>query len=122
MDLCRAKQILQDNFECKENCFIYFLYEKNLFVEGRFWEYYDSIAFLAKSDDEKTMDIAMQITESYQKILTLFICHFDPNDGYAMDNIPQNYNEYFERIEYVIWAYFKGNVKQIDDSMFELQR
>ena len=78
---------------------MYYLYEKNLFVEGRFWEYYDSIAFLAKSDDEKTMDIAMQITESYQKILTLFICHFDPNDGYAMDNIPQNYNEYFERIE-----------------------
>ena len=78
MNSAEAKQILKDNFECKENSLIYLLHEKNMFSTEQFWKYYD--------------------------------------------NFPQNYSDYMDRIEYAIWAYFKGDVKWIDEAMFELQR
>ena len=43
-------------------------------------------------------------------------------DGYKIANFPINYSDYMDRIEYAIWAYFKGDVKWIDEAMFELQR
>ena len=75
MNSTEAKQILKDNFECKENSLIYLLHEKNMFSTEQFWKYYDSISVLAKNDEEKSMNTAMQITESYQDILKYFIFH-----------------------------------------------
>ena len=122
MNSTEAKQILKDNFECKENSLIYLLHEKNMFSTEQFWKYYDSISVLAETDEEKSMNTAMQITNSYQDILKYFIFHLDSHDGYKIANFPQNYSDYMDRIEYAIWAYFKGNVKWIDEAMFELQR
>ena len=122
MNSAEAKQILKDNFECKENSLIYLLHEKNMFSTEQFWKYYDSISVLAETDEEKSMNTAMQITKSYQDILKYFIFHLDSHDGYKIANFPINYSDYMDRIEYAIWAYFKGDVKWIDEAMFELQR
>ena len=71
MNSAEAKQILKDNFECKENSLIYLLHEKNMFSTEQFWKYYDSISVLAETDEEKSMNTAMQITKSYQDILNI---------------------------------------------------
>ena len=34
----------------------------------------------------------------------------------------QTYVDYLERIEYALMAYFRGNVKLIDNDIFELQK
>ena len=93
-----------------------------MFSTEQFWKYYDSISVLAETDEEKSMNTAMQITKSYQDILKCFIFHLDSHDGYKIANFPINYSDYMDRIEYAIWAYFKGDVKWIDEAMFELQR
>ncbi len=64
----------------------------------------------------------MQITQSYQRLLKYIIFHFDPNDNYVLENFPENYIDYLERMEYALMAYFNGNVKLIEDEIFELQK
>ena len=122
MDLDEAKLIIKNNFECKEGSFIYFLHEKHDFSTQQFLEYYDSVACLVQCTKERNHKEAMQITNCYERILEFIIYHFDPNDLYEISNFPNNYHEYLERLEYVIMAYRTGNIKVLDDSIFELQR
>ena len=58
MNSAEAKQILKDNYECKENSLIYLLHEKNMFSTEQFWKYYDSISVLAENDEETKLDVS----------------------------------------------------------------
>ena len=68
---------------------------------------------------EKDLKMTMKICRSYQYVLREMIYHFDPNDCFQ-GCFPRNYNDYIERLDYAIEAYFK-NIS-IDESIFELQR
>ena len=117
-----AKQIMLDNYKIENNSFMFFLHEKNYFSEEAFWEFYESITALALCNEEKSIEITEQITQNYQRLLKYIVFHFDPNDDFTLENFPENYVDYLERIEYALMAYFRGNVKLIDNDIFELQK
>jgi len=117
MTVEHAKQILLDNYKTKNNSFMFYLHEWNYFSEEKFWEFYESVTALV-INNVNLSEITAQISNSYQSLLKYIIFHFDPNDDYVLDNFPENYIDYLERIEYAIMAYFSGNAKLIDDDTF----
>ncbi|MBO5342453.1 MAG: hypothetical protein J6A73_07215 [Lachnospiraceae bacterium] len=117
-----AKRIILDNYKIENNSFMFFLHEKNYFFEKAFWEFYESITVLTLCGEERSMEIAEQITQNYQRLLKYIVFPFDPNDDLTLETFPGNYVDYLERIEYAIMAYFRGNVKLIDNGIFELQK
>ena len=121
MNITEAKKILSDNYNCTGESFFFYLYEESLFSVEKFWEYYDCIvAFVGQED--KDPEITKEIDYTYQKILKEFIFHFDPNDLSELENFPEDYTLYMERIEFSQLAYYMNNLALVDDSIFELQR
>ncbi len=116
-----AKKIILDNYLCNENSFVYFLHEESYFSTEKFWEYYESIAALVR-EIEKSPEITRQITQSYQRILQEMIAHFSPMDIAEIDNFPENYYDYIERIDFALLAYYTGKMDLLDDEKFELQK
>ena len=121
MEIEKARKIISDNYNCNENSFVYFLHEECHFSIEKFWEYYESIASFV-GVNEKNAEITREITDSYQRILKEIIFHFDPMDLAVMDNFPENYTDYIERIDYALLAYYTGNLDLLDNEKFELQR
>ncbi len=122
MDINRAKQIIMDNTKVEGSSFIYYLHEKSVFdVEG-FWDLYDSIVALVECNEEKTPEMTKNLTDTYQRILKYFLFHFDPADLYSIENFPKVYIGYIERMEYALMAYYTGNMRLVEEDMFELQR
>lgn len=117
-----AKRIILNNYEGKNNSFMFFLHEKNYFSEEMFWELYESITTMALCGEEKLNEITEQIAKNYQRLLKYIIFHFDPNDDFVLENFPMNYIDYLERIEYALMAYFTGNARLVDKDIFELQK
>lgn len=122
MEAKTAIQIILNNYKGENNSFIYFLHEKNYYSKEAFWELYESIAALTLCGVEKSIEMIEQITQIYQRLLKYIVFHFDPNDLFTLENFPSNYIDYLERIEYALMAYSKGNVKLIDNYIFELQK
>jgi len=116
-----AIQTLVDNYKGDNNSFMFYLHEKNYFSVEKFWEFYESITALILNNDNSS-EITTQITHSYQRLLKYIIFHFDPKDDYVLENFPENYIDYLERIEYALMAYSSGNVKLIDDEIFQLKK
>lgn len=50
----------------------------------------------------------------------MFMFHFDPNDWTEIRNFPKNYNEYIERLDGAVDAYFRGVFA--DEALYDLQR
>lgn len=120
MKMENALKVISDNYYCNENSFVYFLHEECYFSIEKFWEFYESIVALI--GEEKDTEITRRITQSYQRVLKEIIFHFDPMDVAVMDNFPDNYNAYIERIDFALLAYYTDNIDLIDNEGFELQK
>lgn len=121
MKIENARKIISDNYNCNENSFVYFLHEKCYFSIEKFWEYYESITVFI-GVKEKNPETTKEIAQSYQRILKEIIFHFDPMDAAAIDNFPENYNDYIERIDLALLAYYTSNIDLIQNDNFELQK
>ncbi|MDE6710161.1 MAG: immunity 41 family protein, partial [Oscillospiraceae bacterium] len=87
----------------------------------KFWEFYDSIAKLV-TESYYDREISMQISVSYQSILKMMIYHFSPHDVAVMKNFPDNYDDYIERLDCAVLAYYTQNSNLLSDETFALQR
>ena len=73
------------------------------FSVEKFWEYYASVAALEGLDiGQKTLELTMYISCSYQLILQEMIFHFDPNDIAVIEKFPLNYTAFIERIDFAV--------------------
>lgn len=124
MNTEQAEKVISDNDNCSENSFVYGLHEECYFSVEKFWEFYDSIVAWVgeKKKADITRDITRKITQIYQKVLKEMISHFDPLDISVIDNFPENYTEYIERIDFALLAYDTDNMDLIDDKKFALQK
>lgn len=122
MNLNDATTILEQNYNCTANSFIYELHEHSVFSKSHFWDFYDSVIALAKGTpvNERTMDTAMKITVVYQHILKEIIYHFDENDGAHLKQFPSDYTEYIARLDDAIDAYFRNVF--VKEELYFLQR
>lgn len=122
MTVREAAEITDRNYNCLEKSLIYSLHEKSKFSEKRFWEFYGSVMRLAEDAKEngRSAETAMKITWVYQHILKEFIYHFDRKDLSVLKKFPKNYNDYIERLDYAMDAYFRGTF--INDELFGLRK
>ncbi len=99
-------KILNDNFEAKDNSFLYYLHEKNYFHEKAFSELCGSITGLYSHSQNKV--ISGQICFIYGQVLKHIIYHFDPNDLSRISNLPCDYNERLTILENAVTEYFSS--------------
>lgn len=122
MTVSEAMAVLEKNTDCSENSLIYSLHEQDKFSKKRFWEFYDSVITLAKVAviTGKDFETARKITVIYQHVLKEMIWHFDKKDVSRLKKLPKNYNDYIERLDGAVDAYFRGVF--VDETLYELQR
>ena len=120
LDPTTSKQIIQDNYSGKKGTFIASLNDESYFRTELFWELYESIAALAEHrvySDE----LAAQISSVYQRILKEIIWHFSPTDSSVIANMPENYDDYIERMDSAVEAYMR-RTEMPEEEVFELRR
>lgn len=122
MTMSEAMAVLKKNANCSENSLVYSLHERERFSKKRFWEFYDSVITLAKVAVMTGRDIetARKITLVYQQILKEMIWHFDKKDASRLKKFPKNYDDYIERLDGALDAYFRGVF--VDEGLYDLQR
>ena len=115
-----SKHIIQDNYSGKKGTFLASLNDENCFRAELFWELYKSIAALVEHrvySDE----LAAQISSVYQRMLKEMIWHFSLADSSVIANMPENYDDYIERMDCAVEAYIR-RTGMPDEKVFELRR
>ena len=121
MTIQDAKRIIWANENCCDESFIFFLHEKDSFSKEGFWKFYKSIVALVECNDEKTLELTEQINDIYQTFLKYIAFHFDPHNLSSIKDLPDNYVDYLERLDYALMAYYRGNPRLVEkDDIFEL--
>ena len=111
-----AIQIIQDNATAENNSLINYTHNKGLFNETSFWTFYNAIRKLGFEFEKTThlnRGITFNLIKGYQFFLLQVGFHFDRNDKYQIENLPENYTLYSERLRIAVDAYLTG--KPIND-------
>ena len=119
-DPTTSKQIIQDNYSGKKETFIASLNDESCFSTESYWRLYESIVSLAEHrvySDE----LAAQISSVYQRMLKEMIWHFSSADSSIIANMPENYDDYIERMDSAVEAYMR-RTGMPDEEVFELRR
>ncbi|MDE6726335.1 MAG: hypothetical protein K2J80_00175 [Oscillospiraceae bacterium] len=122
MTVSEARAVLEKNVCCAEKSLLYCLHERGQFSKKRFWEFYDCVITIAKDALENGRDIetVRRLTLVYRWVLKEMVWHFDKKDLSKLKKFPKNYNDYIERLDDAIDAYFHGVF--VDEELYELQR
>lgn len=117
-----AEAVLERNYICCKGTLVYDLHERSCFSVEHFWELYDCIITLAEEipGDEKELETGGKIFTVCGWVLKEMIYHFDQNDLSALENFPENYNDYIERLDDAADAYFRGG--DVDEPLYQMQR
>ncbi len=110
MTVKEAEEILERNYTCSKGSLIFDLHERSRFSEEHFGNFYDCIVTLGKEvhGSEKKLETGGKIAVVCQCILAEMIYHFDRNDLSELENFPRNYQDYIERLNAAVDAYFHG--------------
>lgn len=100
-----ALKVLNENFEAKNNSFLYYLHEENFFHEAAYAELCDSLFSLCNTHGHNQV-VSAQICFIYGQVLKHIIYHFDPNDMSRIEHLPYDYNEKIEIMEHAVTKYF----------------
>ena len=119
-DPTTSKQIIQDNYAGKKGTLIAYLNDESCFRTELFWKLYESIATLAEHKVYSD-ELAAQIGSVYQRMLKEMMWHFLPTDSSVIANMPENYDDYIERMGSAVEAYMR-RTEMPDEEVFELRR
>ena len=119
-DPTTSKQIIQDNYSGKKGTFIASLNDESCFRTESYWKLYESIAALAEHSVYSD-ELAAQISSVYQRMLKEMIWHFSPTDSSVIANMPENYDDYIERMDSAVEAYMR-RTRMPNEEVFELRR
>ena len=85
--------IIEVNYKCVENSFMYYLHEKDMFDMTSFHELHNSIYQI------KNTEVVGKLFNIYSQLLRHIICHFDPDDMSCIKNLPIDYFYYIEMLD-----------------------
>ena len=120
LDPTTSKQIIQDNYSGKKGSFLASLNNESCFRTELFWKLYESIATLVRHKVYSD-ELVAQISSVYQRMLKEMIWHFSPTDSSVIANMPENYDDYIERMDCAVEAYIR-RTGMPDEEVFELRR
>ncbi len=112
MDIKRAIEIINDNYNTAEGSLMHSMWEKDLFVKEQFWEFYDSLCRVVKAS-MYNYDLTEKISVSYQNILKILVYHHDFYDLCKIKELPEEYTEYIERLDDAVLAYYRRDPRLI---------
>ena len=118
LDLTVSKQIILDNYSGKKGTFLASLNDESRFSAEAFGDLYESIAALVEHK-EYSEELAAQISFVYQRMLKEMIWHFSPADSSVIADMPENYQDYIDRIDSAVEAYMR-RLDMPDDDAFEM--
>jgi hypothetical protein len=104
-----ANEILTDNFEVKNNSFLYFLRDKSMFNKEAFRALCEAVRAVADENIEISRN-AQKINFVYAQILKCFLYHFDKADKYHIENLPENYNKVIDFLDKSVEYYFTTRI------------
>ena len=104
-----ADEILNSNYEIKDDSFLYYLLHKRIFHKDGLRKLCESIYVLAEANVNIT-HTAQKINVVYGEILKCFLYHFDANDPYIITNMPENYNRMINQLEKCVEFYFNTRI------------
>jgi len=104
-----AQEILHNNYEMKDESFLYYLQKKHIFHKDGLRQLCSSIYTLAEENIYLTA-IAAEINVVYGQVLKCFLYHFDTNDPYSITNMPENYNRMIEQLDKSVQFYFSTRI------------
>lgn len=90
--------IINDNVNAVNNSFLYYLHEENKFDE-------EKLITLCNCIHELNGITVIELRQLYfiqNQILRHIAYHFDPNDMSIISNLPKNYWDLIERLDYAI--------------------
>lgn len=119
-DPTTSKQIIQDNYSGKKGTFIASLNDESCFRTELFWKLYESIATLVRHKAYSD-ELVAQISSVYQRMLKEMIWHFSPTDSSVIANMPENYDDYIERMDSAVEAYMR-RTGMPEEEVLELRR
>lgn len=122
MEIETVKKIIFDNYNKRAGSLLYFLNEDDRFSRRAFWEFYDALACVAAHSEKISRELAFMAGMAYQKILEEFIAHFSPRDVAVIDDFPENYTDYIERLDFAMLAILTGDLSNLTDERFALKR
>ena len=117
-DPTTSKQVIFDNYSGKKGTFIASLNDESCFRTELFWDLYESIVALVKHKVHSD-ELAAQICFVYQRMLKEMIWHFSPADGSVIAEMPENYQDYIDRMDSAVEAYMKRQ-DMPDNDVFEI--
>lgn len=105
-----ALTVIEDNFEAKNNSFLYYLREKSLFSKEALRQLCESVHTVAEQE-VNIAAVALKLHTIHIQTLEAFLYHFNPDDPYKIINMPENYNKMLFQLEKCIDFYFKTRLQ-----------
>lgn len=103
-------QIVLDNEVATNNSFMYYLHERDMFEYKQFDILCNAITCLANSPilkEDKT--IVHKVHFIHSQILSHILYHFNPKDGYVIKNLPLDFYENIESLDYAVHMFFHND-------------
>ena len=104
-----ALTILNNNYEMQNNSFLYYLREKNIFNKDAFKQLNSCIYDLAQQN-VSISSTALKIHIIHARTLEAFLYHFDANDTFNIQNLPENYNKILAQLDKSVAFYFQTRI------------
>ena len=106
----RARESFDKNALCREGSFWESLCEECCFSEEYFWEFYDSVITLAENMRENKVSVTdtAKILAVYDRVLEMFSLHCDPDEDIEIEDFPEDYSEYLDRIDAAASFFLNG--------------
>lgn len=118
MQIREAEKILNDNFNIREDTFMFFLHERNTFAELQFKQLYECMQVLAAlPEEEKTIEQGRMVTFIHTKFLEELLWNY--NGVEYLRSVPDNINEFVEALGFCVDGYFAGYTTKLEDILSE---
>lgn len=113
MDVHEAKKIIDENFECAENSFMFLLHERDEFSDEGCKALIKAVVALAKTGEkDKTPELSRKIVYVHTKFLHELLWNYYSHS--TLSGVPDDLAQYVEAFQYAVDGYFQGYALEFD--------
>ncbi len=102
--------------EYSNDSFIGIIHEKHIWDDKEFFNLENSIleqAALTRSSSNLHRELSWRVMRIFSYLMSLFACHYDPNDGFKITNISsEQILTRRNRVQLVFEGFFSGDIPQ----------
>ena len=104
--------------EYSDDSFIGIIHEKYIWSDSEFFKLENAIleqAALTRSSNNLQRELSWRIMRIFSYLMCLFACHYNPNDGFEIENISsEQLVARRNRVELIFESFFSGEIPNKD--------